>query len=203
MVYTKFWAGFYLIRGCWSIPTQQPSPAHRAVNHLELDLIIRDEAEADVKAIYDLIRAAFENHPISNHTEQFIVNALRASGALAISLVAEVGGKVVGHIAFSPVTISDGSRGWYGLGPISVLPEYQRRGIGKALMREGLSRLQAMGAKGCVLVGDPKYYERFGFRSLPELTHEGVPQEYVLALPFGGSRAQGAVVFHKSFSATG
>ena len=108
----------------------------------------------------------------------------------------------MGHIAFSPITISDGSQGWYGLGPISVLPEYQKRGIGKALMHEGLSRLKAKGAKGCVLVGDPNYYERFGFRSLPELTHEGVPQKNVLTLQLGGSKAQGAVVFHESFSAT-
>lgn len=129
-------------------------------------------------------------------------NALRASKALIISLVAEVDGEVVGHIAFSPITISDGSQNWYGLGPISVLPEYQKRGIGKALMHEGLSRLKVKGAKGCVLVGDPDYYEGFGFRSLPELTHEGVPQENVLTLEFGGSKAQGVVVFHKSFSAT-
>jgi len=116
--------------------------------------------------------------------------------------VAELEGRVVGHIAFSPVIISDGSRNWYGLGPISVSPEYQKRGIGKALMQEGLSRLKALGAQGCVLVGDPNYYKRFGFRSLPELTHEGVPQEYVLSLPFGGNKAQGVVVFHESFTAT-
>jgi len=101
---------------------------------------------------------------------------LRAAGALTISLVAEAGGKVVGHIAFSPVTISDGSLNWYGLGPISVLPAYQQQGIGKALMREGLLRLKALGANGCVLAGDPGYYERFSFRSFPELNHEGVPR---------------------------
>ncbi|MBI3894320.1 MAG: N-acetyltransferase [Acidobacteria bacterium] len=165
-------------------------------------MIIRNEMESDVQVISDVTKAAFENHPISNHTEEFIINALRTSNALAISLVAEVDGKVVGHIAFSPVTISDGSQKWYGLGPISVLPEYQKRGIGKALMHEGFSRLKAIGAKGCVLVGDSKYYERFGFGSLPELTHEGVPQENVLTLPFGGSKAQGVVMFHESFSAT-
>jgi putative acetyltransferase len=166
-------------------------------------MIIRGETESDVEAIFDVTKAAFENHPIGNHTEQYIVNALRASNALVISLVAEVDGKVVGHVAFSPVNISDGSRNWYGLGPISVLPEYQKRGIGKALMHEGLSRLKALGARGCVLVGDPGYYERFGFRSLPELTHVGVPQENVLTLPFDGNKAQGNVKFHASFSATG
>jgi len=169
---------------------------------LEMDMIIRNERDSDVEVIFDVTRVAFENHPISNHTEQFIIQALRAANALTISLVAEVDGKVVGHIAFSPITISDGSQEWYGLGPISVLPEYQKQGIGKALMHEGLLRLKARGAKGCVLVGDPNYYERFGFRSLPELTHEGVPQENVLALPFGENKAHGVAVFHQSFSAT-
>lgn len=165
-------------------------------------MIIRNETKSDVEAISDVTKAAFENHPISNQTEHFIVNALRASNALTISLVAEVEGEVVGHIAFSPITISDGSKGWYGLGPISVAPEHQRQGIGKALMNKGLSRLKAIGAEGCVLVGDPNYYEQFGFKSVPELTYEGVPQENVLTLQFGGSKAQGIVVFHESFSAT-
>jgi putative acetyltransferase len=166
-------------------------------------MIIRDERKSDVEAISEVTRAAFENHPVSNQTEQFIVNALRAAGALTISLVAEVGGKVLGHIAFSPVTISDGSHNWYGVGPVSVLPECQKQGIGKALIREGLSLLKALGARGCVLVGDPKYYERFGFRNLPDLVLNGVPQEYFLALPFDKNETHGAVVFHQGFSANG
>ena len=76
---------------------------------------------------------------ISNHTEQFIIEALRSARALTVSLVAEVDGIVVGHIAFSPVTMSDGTSAWYGLGPVSVHPEYQRNGIGKALIQEGLA----------------------------------------------------------------
>jgi putative acetyltransferase len=167
-----------------------------------LDLIIRDETASDMEAIYQLTQAAFADHPISNHTEQFIVNALRAAGALTISLVAEKDGEVVGHIAFSPVSISDGSRDWYGLGPISVLPALQRQGIGQALMREGLARLKALGARGCVLVGDPAYYERFGFKSLPKLSHEGVPQKNVLALPLDDDQAEGVVTFHQAFAAT-
>ncbi len=165
-------------------------------------MLIRDESESDINDIYDVTKAAFENHPISNHTEQFIINGLRAAKALEISLVAEVNGKVVGHMALSKVAISDGSADWYGLGPISVAPEYQKQGIGKALMREGLSRLKALGANGCVLVGDPNYYERFGFKSLPELKHKGVPQENVLSLPFGTSKAKGEVEFHRAFLAT-
>lgn len=167
-----------------------------------MKIVIRDETAADVDAISDVTKAAFATLPISRHTEQFIIKALRAAKALTISLVAQVDGRVVGHIAFSPVGISDGSGNWYGLGPISVLPDLQRQGIGKALMQEGLSRLKALGAKGCVLVGDPGYYVRFGFQSLPDLTHEGVPQEYVLALPFDGSKARGAITFHQGFWAT-
>lgn len=168
----------------------------------EPEVIVRDERQADVEAIFQITQAAFADHPISQHTEQFIVNALRAAGALAISLVAERDARVVGHIAFSRISISDGGRDWYGLGPISVLPALQRQGIGQALMREGLARLKAMGGRGCVLVGDPGYYERFGFKSLPRFSHEGVPQENVLALPLGNDQAQGIVNFHQAFAAT-
>jgi putative acetyltransferase len=170
---------------------------------MELNMIIRNEMESDVEAISEVTKAAFANHPYSHQTEQFIINALRASHALTLSRVAEVGGKVVGHIAFSPVTISDDSHNWYGLGPISVQPEFQRRGIGKSLIREGLSLLKSLGAKGCVLVGDPKYYERFGFRTLPDLILDGVPQEFFLALPFDTNKAEGTVLFHQGFSANG
>jgi putative acetyltransferase len=110
-------------------------------------MIIRHETTADLEAISEVTRAAFRTLPISNQTEQFIIIALRSAGALTLSLVAEIGGKVVGHIAFSPVTISDGSLDWYGLGPISVLPEYQKQGIGKSLVHEGLSLLKALGGK--------------------------------------------------------
>lgn len=168
-----------------------------------MDFVIRKETESDIQAISEVTRAAFGNHPYSHQTEEFIVKALRDVNALTISLVAVAGDRVVGHIAFSPVTISDGSPGWYGLGPISVLPELQRQGIGKSMLHEGLSLLKSMGAKGCVLVGDPGYYERFGFRSLPELVIDGVPQENVLSLPFGESKASGLVTFHDGFKATG
>jgi len=168
-----------------------------------MNIVIRNEIESDIKAISEITKAAFESLPISNHTEQFIINALRDANALTISLVAVAGKKVVGHIAFSLVTISDGSIDWYGLGPISVLPELQKRGIGKSLMREGLSSLKSLGAKGCVLVGDPGYYQRFGFRSLPDLVIDGIPQENVLALPFEESKAHGVVIFHEGFAANG
>lgn len=164
-------------------------------------MIIRNEIESDTKVIAELTKMAFETCPHGHHTEQFIINALRAAGALTVSLVAEIGQDVVGHVAFSPVTISDGSPHWYGLGPVSVLPIHQRQGIGTALIHEGLFRLKALGAQGCVLVGEPAYYQRFGFRNLSALTLEGVPQQYFLALPFGEETPRGTVVFHSAFSA--
>lgn len=164
---------------------------------------IRDETTADVTAIAEVTAAAFETMEISSHTEQFIVEALRGANALTVSLVAEAEGRVVGHIAFSPVTLSDGTRDWYGLGPVSVLPEYQRRGIGKALIREGLSRLEGLDARGCCLVGHPQYYRQFGFRNVAGLVHEGVPQEVFFALSFDGHFPQGDVRFHEGFRADG
>ncbi len=166
-------------------------------------MIVRKETNADIDVITDVTIAAFLTLPISNHTEQYIINALRAAGVLTISLVAEIDGRVVGHIAFSPVTISNGEKDWYGLGPISVLPEYQRQGIGKTLVNEGLSLLKELGGQGCALVGDPNYYKRFGFHNFPELVHEGIPQEVFLALPFTEKVPQGIVVFHKGFLANG
>jgi len=164
-------------------------------------IVIRNETDADVSAISDVTVAAFKTLEVSNHTEQFIVEALRAAKALSVSLVAEMDGRVIGHIAFSPVTISDGAQNWYGLGPVSVLPEYQRQGIGKALMREGFSRLKEMNAQGCCLVGHPDYYRKFGFENVPGLVLEGVPQEFFFALSFDGNYPQGTVTFHEGFKA--
>lgn len=164
-------------------------------------VLVRDETKEDGGAITEVTVAAFATLEISGHTEQFIIQALRSAGALTVSLVAEVDGRVVGHIAFSPVTISDGTPDWYGLGPVSVLPEYQRRGIGTALIREGLSRLKKLGAKGCCLVGHPQYYRQFDFETVDGLAHEGVRQEAFFALSFDGHFPQGDVTFHEGFKA--
>jgi putative acetyltransferase len=166
-------------------------------------IVIRKETDSDVSAITEVTAAAFKTLEISNHTEQFIIAALRAAKALTLSLVAEADGRVIGHIAFSPVTISDGTRNWYGLGPVSVLPEYQRQGIGKALIQEGLSRLKDMNAQGCCLVGHPDYYRKFGFSNMSGLVHVGVPQEVFFALSFDGHTPQGTVAFHEGFKADG
>jgi len=172
-----------------------------ALGTMNQHVVIRDEMEADISAITEVTIAAFKTLEISNKTEQYIIEALRAAKALTVSLVAAVDGRVVGHIAFSPVTISDGSRNWYGLGPVSVLPDYQRKGVGKALISEGLSRLRELKARGCCLVGHPGYYEKFGFKNMPGLVHEGVPQEAFFALSFTGHTPQGSVTFHEAFRA--
>ena len=106
------------------------------------NVLIRDENSTDFAVISEVTIAAFETMEISNQTEQFIIEALRSAKALTVSLVAEANGIVVGHIAFSPVIMSDGTNDWYGLGPVSVHPVFQRKGIGKALIQEGLSLLK-------------------------------------------------------------
>lgn len=122
-----------------------------------MSMTIRPERPGDEDPIGEVTREAFAFHPHSRQTEHFIVAALRRAGALSISLVAEQGDRVVGHVAFSPVRIGDGSPGWYGLGPVSVLPALQGQGIGRALIEHGLEELRRRGAGGCVLLGDPAF----------------------------------------------
>jgi putative acetyltransferase len=165
------------------------------------NILIRDEKNTDFAIIFEITIEAFKSMEISNHTEQFIIEALRSAKALTVSLVAEVNGLVVGHIAFSPVIMSDGTKDWYGLGPVSVHPEFQRKGIGKALIQEGLSRLKNLKAKGCCLVGHPQYYRQFGFKNVEGLVHEGIPQEVFFALSFDENIPQGNVTFHEGFKA--
>jgi putative acetyltransferase len=166
-------------------------------------LLIREEKQADIAAIAELTVAAFKTLAISSHTEHFIVDALRAAGALTVSLVAELDDRLVGHLALSPVTIAGATGQWYGLGPISVLPEMQRQGIGKALIEQGLARLRQLGAGGVCLVGHPGYYRRFGFVNVDGLGLTGVPPEVFFALSFDGVMPRGEVAFHPGFQATG
>jgi putative acetyltransferase len=163
-------------------------------------LKIRPESPSDAAAIEAVTAAAFLHAPHTSHTEQFIVAALRAAGALSVSLVAEAEGAVVGHVAVSPVTISDGTPDWYGLGPISVLPERQGDGIGSALMDAALTALRDLHAAGCVVLGDPAYYGRFGFKAEPGLVLPDVPPEYFMAIRLGAVDVPcGAVAYHAAF----
>lgn len=167
------------------------------------ELLIRDERKEDVVAITAVTIAAFKTLEISSHTEQYVVEALRCAGALSVSLLAEMNVEIVGHIAFSPLKMSDDTPGWYGLGPVSVLPEQQGKGIGKALIEAGLDRLKAMGGRGCCLVGHPGYYVKFGFNHPDGLVLEGVPPEVFFALSFDGWMPKGTVTFHEAFLAQG
>lgn len=162
---------------------------------------IRSELRSDEEAIEAVTIAAFLEAEHASHNEQDIVRALRRSGALAVSLVAvDERGNIIGHVAISPVKISDGSRDWYGLGPISVQPAMQRQGVGSELMDKVLAELRERGAAGCVLVGDPRYYGRFGFRAESTLVYPGVPPEYFQALRWRGEWPRGTVTYHEAFT---
>ena len=161
---------------------------------------IRPEHPADEDSIHDLTVAAFEPMWFSNGSEAPIVRALRASGDLTISLVAEDAGEIIGHVAFSPVTIDDVHDGWFGLGPISVRLDRQRAGVGRALVTAGLQQLRALGARGCALIGDPDIYGRMGFTS-GGLTHEGVDDAIVQYVVLDGAAPHGALRFAPAFDA--
>lgn len=163
---------------------------------------IRLECPEDADTIRSLTTAAFKDMPHSSQTEAAIVDALRKAGALTVSLVANMDGEIVGHVAFSPVKINGTAKGWYGLGPVSVWPNLQRTGIGQALIGDGLDRLKRLNAQGCVVLGDPAYYSRFGFMSDPELRYGDVPPEYFQRLVFTAVAPKGEVAFHTGFDAT-
>lgn len=162
---------------------------------------VRDEFPSDADAIEAVTIAAFRDAAHTSHTEQFIVRALRDSGQLAVSLVAEESGIIIGHVAVSPVTVTGISSGWYGIGPISVLPARQGRSVGSLLMRDALARLRALGAAGCVVLGEPGYYRRFGFGT-SSLVLPGVPPQYFQVISFNGHIPSGTVEYHASFEAT-
>ena len=166
--------------------------------------VIRDEQPGDEAEVRRVVYAAFHNHPQhapgAEPTEPAIVDRLRATGAMTLSLVAVAEGEVIGHIAFSRVLVDDEDVRWFGLGPVAVRPDRQRKGIGAALIREGLARLRARGGAGVVLVGEPEYYGRFGFRAEPRLTLTGLPPEYFLCLPFTDTVPKGVVTYDAAFA---
>jgi putative acetyltransferase len=162
-------------------------------------MIVRSEIPRDLDAIREVNIVAFEHHPFSHQTEHLIVDALRAAEALELSLVAEVDGDVVGHIAFSAASIGDTSEGWFLLGPVAVRPEHQGEGIGRALVESGLAALRSRGACGCALVGDPAFYRRFGFRQHSGTVWDGVPGENVLCISLSGDVPTGEVSHHPAF----
>lgn len=163
---------------------------------------LRPEQAKDIAAIAEVMEAAFRSEEHSSHTEQFIVDALRRSGVLTISLVAVEGDEVVGHVAISPVVISSGAENWYGLGPIAVRPDRQGQGIGTHLVTAALDALKQLGGEGCVVLGEPAFYGRFGFEHPPELRLPGIPAEYFQVVSFAGDVPAGVVCYHEAFEAT-
>lgn len=161
---------------------------------------VRAELSTDVDVIRAVVHDAFAEAEHASGTEPEIVDALRAAGALTHSLVAERKGEVVGYVAVSPVQIEDGTPGWFGLGPLAVTPDHRGEGIGGALVRAALRRLRQTNAAGCVLVGDPAYYARFGFDAAAPLVFPGVPAQYFQAFDLRGHRPSGTVRYHESFS---
>ena len=168
---------------------------------VQTGIIIRDQSAGDFAAVHALVIAAFKTLPVASGTEQFIMDALWRNGAATVALVAEDGGEIVGQAAFSKATVGGQDVGWHGCGPVAVLPERHKQGIGSALMRAGLERLRALGSKGCVVVGDPNYYPRFGFANTPDMFVPDVPPEVFMALSFGGTMPKGEVKFDKAFEA--
>lgn len=158
---------------------------------------IRDETIGDIPAIGRLVTEAFLMLAQATGSEAGIVEKLRAEGALALSLVAEEEGQVIGYLAASAARIG-AQDGWGLIGPLAVLPSRHRQGIGTALMTEALRRLRAT-SRGAALVGDPAYYSRFGFRAFPGLGVPGCPPEAVQALPFDDSRPCGQLIHHPAF----
>jgi putative acetyltransferase len=167
---------------------------------------IRAERPADAAAISLVTVAAFHDVPQGGQAEARIIEGLRKAGALTVSLVAAEAGDIIGHVAFSPVTIAmaqgaTAQGAWYGLGPVAVRPDRQGQGVGRVLIEAGIRRLRALQAAGCVVLGDPRYYCHFGFESDSALTYGGTPSPYFQRLMLGGPPARGEVAYHSAFEA--
>lgn len=163
------------------------------------ELIIRNEQTSDHESITKVVQLAFEKSPYSDQQEHLIVQALRSSGALSVSIIAQANGEIVGFAGASQVQISDGSEHWYALGPIAVIPGSQKQGIGSMLLDEVLYRLKMMGASGCVVLGDPDFYSRFGFEPDQRLAFADFDPELFQSLRFNDNLAQGEVSYHPAF----
>ena len=162
---------------------------------------IRRERDGDEAAIAQVITAAFAGQEWSDGSEAGIVDRLRDDLQLEASYVAVTpSGSLVGHVAFSPVQIDGRDCDWYGLAPLALHPDWQRRGIGAALVQAGLEDLQRIDAAGCVVLGEPEYYSRFGFTHDPALTYPGATMpEYFQRLVLRGEPPLGEVSYAAAF----
>lgn len=151
------------------------------------NFIVRQTTTADYSTVYDLIKTAFESAEHRDGDEQdFAVGLRNGTGYIPeLDLVAEHDGRIIGHILFTKtyVTRPDGSR--YNtllVAPLSVLIEYRSMGAGSALMQEGFRIAQTRGYESAFLIGDPNYYQRFGYTltHLHGINHESMPKEYLM-----------------------
>ncbi|MFN1835661.1 GNAT family N-acetyltransferase [Balneola sp. MJW-20] len=165
-----------------------------------MDILIRKEKEKDIQAIESVITEAFKDIPQSDGTEHLIVKQLRDTDAMVLSLVAELDQEIIGHIAFSEVKIGELDGKWYGLAPLSIHPDHQSKGVGSTLINEGLRYLESMNAAGCILVGEPSYYSRFGFNTFDHLRCAGIPHEYVMGLCFSDCEPYGDILYDPAFN---
>ncbi len=164
------------------------------------DIAVREERPSDAALVAALIAAAFTPMPFASGTEAALPGLLRAAGAVTLALVAELGGDIVGQVLFSTASVGGQPSAWHTLGPVAVAPGVQRQGISSRLIMEGMSRLRVAGAAGCIVLGDPGYYGRFGFQPAPALVPPGEPPEFFMVLPFTGNLPAAAFGFHAAFT---
>lgn len=163
-------------------------------------MLIRYEKPDDADDIGAVVRDAFAPMPFSDGSEADVVERLRTADGFFISLVAERDGQVVGHAGFSPITVNGKAGPWYQLSPVSVRPDVQRSGIGSALIQHGLNKLAAKKARVCMVLGDPAYYQRFGFAHYPDLADTyPEPNPFFMAIAIDGEVPEGKVSFHPAF----
>ncbi|MFA5354376.1 MAG: N-acetyltransferase [Thermodesulfovibrionales bacterium] len=175
-----------------------------------MDITIREEKQRDYKRVGLVIRKAFEDMPYSSGGEGKLVEGLRKrqSFSPSLSLVAEVEREIVGHILLTPIGIwgDKGRIPSLALAPLSVIPGLQREGIGTALVRQGLARARELGFRSVIVLGEPEYYSRFGFKpaDLWKIeTPPGIPPAYFLALELvegGLTGVSGVVEYPEEFS---
>ena len=163
-------------------------------------ITIRAEQPSDYSAIYHVTQTAFKDRPYADGDEHELITHLRNRGALSVSLVAVHNHQVVGQITFSPATLQNGEGLWFALGPVSVTPERQHQGIGTQLIETGLNAVAALQAYGCILTGDPRYYQRFGFQMSPSTCpEEEDPAYFMVKLLRGPTLPHGRFRFHPAF----
>ena len=160
---------------------------------------IRLEIETDMDMIRDVTEVAFRGRPYADGDEQDVIDRLRAVGALTLSLVAIYDGELVGQVTFSPATNDDGSQPWFALGPVSVTPGHQGKGVGASLIEHGLSKISELGALGCILTGNPLYYRRFGFELAPANTPSKESADFFMLKLLGDKTPVGRFTFHDAF----